>query len=148
MIIILNKLKTLFQTYFTDGLYVGLTNKSDRVSTGVLKAGFATPHINIEYQNRIREAYATSGMDKIITNFEVHFLLKPSPELFINNEPRLNEITNQLNQFADIFLDKFIKDNKYDNEWFLMNQTISSIKQYNSQVFFITVNLNITNYEN
>jgi len=148
----LNELQTILQGYFDSDLYPRITNTADRVSVGKLSSIPTTPHINIEYLQRNRQAYATSGMDKLDFSYDVKFILKPSPDLFTNNQPKIKEITDLLNRFSNDFLDKLIKENKYggvNDVWFYMQQTTDTeLKQFDTNTFFINSNLTITNYDN
>jgi hypothetical protein len=148
----LNELQSILQGYFDNGLYSGITNTSDRVSIGKLSNIPTTPHINIEYLQRNRQGYATSGLDKIDFSYDVKFILKPSPDLFTNNQPKIKEITDLLNRFSNDFLDKLIKENKYggaNDAWYFMQQsTDTELKQFDTNTFFINSNLTITNYDN
>ena len=145
----LDTLQRIFQGYFDNGLYEGIANTKNRVSTGVLTSNFSTPHINIAYQNRRRRRYATSGMDEITTTYQISFLIKPAPSFFLNGNPKINEITKLLNGLSIDFLDKFIKEQKDNDEWYLVStNTETELKQYDLGTFFINATLTIIDHDN
>src|SRR6056297_368563 len=130
----LNKLQTILQGYFDEGLYSGLTNTQNRVSTGKMSRILTTPHINIEYTQTQPQTYGTSGLTQTDNKFSISFVIQPTNDMFDNlGKPEITQITNKLNAFSNTFISRLYQDYRFGDDtedWhYLQPDGFSDLKQ-------------------
>jgi hypothetical protein len=145
-----NQLQALKDIFLESNIkYKGVTLTSEYVSIGQIPAVDTIPHINIIFKKVLVEKEFTGQGNKITTNFDINFIIRPRKFYENEDKNKIQELTDDLNKFARDYI-VYLLDNYrygYNNLWYYAEQSSfnEEIKFENNNLF-LTFNLNLINY--
>ena len=140
----LNRLKSIF---LESGVsYKGYVLTDKNISLGQVPSIPTTPHINISWSPAERTPTFTGVGDTKLNNYNLSFILRPAKSLTTPQESVLKEITDDLNNFIQGYLDYLFDNYRYET-WFYISQIGQSTPlRLENNNFTITITLQTKNY--
>lgn len=131
--------------------YKGQVLTTNNISIGQIPSIPSTPHINISFRSSQRTPEFTGVGDKKTSIYSLSFVIRVPQVLIETNKTKLQEITDDLNNFAIGYLDYLLDNYRYgsqsNNIWYMINQSgQSEVISLENNNFLLNINLEIINY--
>jgi len=145
----LNKFKEIFLE--SSIKYQNSVLEDKNISLGQIPAIPNSPHINLNWTSVQRTPEFTGVGDKYLNNYDFAFILRSNPVGNLNADTVLQNITDNLNDFATNYLDYLLDTYRYGTRvndlWYMITQTEQTeVKKLDKNNFYIVISLQTTNY--